>query len=184
MLCSIAQAQIDILSCERKWVDVPRGVISPLPESDVKVVGLTVYHAGERLGKAQLDDERISKLVAGALAVDQSQDPFFGPGYEYILRDGTGRCYIVFFEFEKGNKSFPGSRAAIAPLNDLGTNGAVFVGYPHDGVTADKTLLGALMAVTERRLAEQAAAGQPATRPESKPEDNRKPQPKPERRSR
>lgn len=175
--CSIAQAEIDILSCVRKRVDVPSGVISPLPEPDRKTVGLTVYHVGETLGKAQLDNERLSNLVTAALSENQSQDPFFGPGYEYILRDAKGRHYIVFFEFMKGNKSFPGSRAAIAPLIDLSTKGAVFVGYAHDGVTANKKLLDALMAVTEKRLAEQAGTGQPATGPESKSKGSEKPQP-------
>lgn len=177
--CSIAHAEVDILSCVRKEVDVPSGVVSPLPP-DRKTIGLTVYHVGETLGKAQLDDDRLSDLVSAALSEDQSEDPFFGPGYEYILRDAKGRHYIVFFEFMKGNKSFPGSRAAIAPMIDHSAKGAVFVGYAHDGVTANKKLLDALMAVTEKRPAENAGAGQPATHPESKSKGGDKPQTKSE----
>lgn len=74
--CSIAHAEIDILSCVRKEVDVPSGVVSPLPP-DRKTIGLTVYHVGETLGKAQLDDDRLSDLVSAALSEDQSEDPFF-----------------------------------------------------------------------------------------------------------
>ena len=150
-----ARGEISIFSCESKIIDIPRSVVSPPPKIEKNEVGLVVYYIGSRLGEVRLDEDQLSKLVENALAEDRSGAPMFGPGYEYVIRDGKGRHFIVFFEYKKGHKSLTGFRAAIAPLADLGSKRAVFVGDPYAGTTFDKTLLATLKAITEKRLVEQ-----------------------------
>jgi hypothetical protein len=151
-----AQGEISIFSCESKVINIPRSVVSPPPEIEKNEVGLVVYYIGSRLGEIRLDEDQFSKLIENAQAEDKSGAPMFGPGYEYVIRDGKGRHFIVFFEYKKGHKSLTGFRAAIAPLADLGSKGAVFVGDPYAGAIFDKTLLATLKAITEKRL-EQAS---------------------------
>lgn len=183
-LSGASYAQVSVFACEWKRIDIPRAVVSPAPDTEEKEIGLDVYYVREKLGEVSFDDLRLSEIVDKALKEDKSDHPFFGPGYEYILRDAGGRFFTVFFEFKKDHKVLTGFRAAIAPLNDLGSKGTVFVGYPYAGVTFDKTLLATLKSITEKKLAEQGGTGQPATRPESKSEGDDKPQPEAEGRSR
>ncbi len=154
-LSGFARGEISIFACESKIIDIPRSVVSPPPRTEEREVGLFVYYIGKRLGQIRLDEDQLSKLVENALAENKSGAPMFGPGYEYVIRDGKGRHFIVFFEYIKGHKAITGFRAATAPLTDLGSKGTVFVGDPYAGATYDKTFLATLKAITEKRLIEQ-----------------------------
>ncbi len=151
--------EVSVFACDGEIVRIPKTVVHPTPKTGDAEVKLTVYRITERVGKIQTGESDLAGLTKRALAEDQSSNPFFADGFKFILRDTKGRHYIVFFEYVKGHKTFTGFRAALAPLDDLGSKGAVFTGNPFLGVIFDKELLAQLKAIVERRLAGQEDAG-------------------------
>jgi hypothetical protein len=146
----LSAEKIEIFATTSERFDIPRSVIRPVPPKSENSATIDVYKIGARLGSIDTKAKPFSEVVDAALKYDQSQDPFFGDGFEYIARDTKGRHYIVFFEYVDGHKFLRGVRAAVAPLNDLGSNGTVFVGDPYNGVCFDKDLLGQLKSITEK----------------------------------
>jgi hypothetical protein len=142
--------EVTVFACEGNLVDIPRAVVISDFESEEREVTLLIYKPGQQMGALQTGDADLASITNEALEQDQSSHPFFGPGYEFILRDTKGQYFIAFLEYEKGHKTFTGFRAALAPLNDLGSKGAVFVGYPYQGVISDKELLKQLKTFADR----------------------------------
>jgi hypothetical protein len=146
---NLAAEEVTVFAADDKLVDIPRpAVISDFKTEDRELT-LLIYKPGQNMGALNTGDADLAAITKKALAVDQSNEPFFGPGYEFILRDSKGQHFIAYLEYEKGDKTFDGFRAALAPLNDLGSKGAVFVGDPHQGVIFDKELLKQLKAFAD-----------------------------------
>jgi hypothetical protein len=142
--------EVTVFACEDDLVEIPRPAVISDFETEDRELTLLIYKPGQNMGALNTGDIDLSSIAKKALAEDQSEAPFFGPGYEFILRDTKGQHFIAFFEYEKGHKTFRGFRAALAPLNDLGSKGAVFVGHPYQGVVFDKEILKQLKAFADR----------------------------------
>jgi hypothetical protein len=151
--------EVTVFACEDDLVDIPRPSVISDFETEERELTLLIYKPGQNMGALQTGDADLASITKKASEHDQSNDPFFGPGYEFILRDTKGKYFIALLEYEKGDTTFDGFRAALAPLNDLGSKGAVFVGDPHRGVTFDKELLKQLKAFADR-LPDKAKAGE------------------------
>ncbi len=156
---SRAAEEVTVFACDVAFAKIPRPAVIDDFETEDPELSLRVYSAGKNLGPLRTGDADLAGLSKKALAEDQSDTPFFGPGYQFILRDTKGQHFIAFLEYEKGHKTFHGFRAALAPLNDLGSRGAVFVGDPYQGVTFDKELLKQLKAFADQ-LPEKEKAGE------------------------
>jgi hypothetical protein len=166
-ILSVTVATLACLSGEEVTAFKPEdvrlsSVIGKVKPKDRKP-GLQAYQAGERIGGIETGKAALADLVEKALSEDQSEAPFFGPGYKFILCDSKEQHFIVFLEYEKGHETFNGFRAAIAPLNVLRSKGAVLVGDPYQGVTFDKELLKQLKAIADR-LPEEKEEGKAAER--------------------
>jgi hypothetical protein len=142
--------EVTVFACEDNLVDIPRPAVISDFETEDRELTLLIYKPGENMGALQTGKVDLAAITKKASEHDQSSDPFFGPGYEFILRDAKGQYFIALLEYEKGDETFTGFRAALAPLNDLGSKGAVFVGDPHRGVTFDEELLKQLKAFADR----------------------------------
>jgi len=151
-----------VYACDGEFMEIPRAALLHPPEPSERETKLMVHHISKEVGKIETGELDLEGMAKRAAAYDQSADPFFGPGFEFILRDAKGKHFILFFEYEKDHKTFSGGRAALAPLNDLGSKGAVFVGDPFQGVTFDKALMKQLKALADSLpvVKEPAAGGE------------------------
>jgi hypothetical protein len=173
---------VEVYSCESR-----SGRIEWEDSSDDETTTFFTFHRIiKRIGSIDFGKSSLKDFVKRGVANREStaQDPFFGPGINYLLKDQQGDFFIAFFEFARGHKAFDGRRMAINHATHFGEDAKVFLGSPYEGGSPyDKEVLKQLKALAVKQ-AEQAGAGQPATRPESKSEGGDKPQPKSEGRSR
>ena len=142
--------EVTVFACDDDLVAIPRPAVISDFETEDREVTLLIYKPGQQMGVFQTGDADLAAISKKASEQDQSDDPFFGPGYEFILQNTKGQYFIAFLEYEKGHRTFTGFRAALAPLNDLGSKGSVFVGDPYQGVISDKELLKQLKAFADR----------------------------------
>lgn len=156
---SVSGEEVVVFASKDELVRIPPATLYPVPKLDENRVSLLVYSLGKELGKIETGEIDLAGMAKKAAAHDQSDDPFFGPGFEFILRDGKGKYYILFFEYEKDHKTFRGIRAALAPLNDLGSKAAVFVGDPYQGAIFDQEVLKQLKTIAENLPAVKEPAG-------------------------
>lgn len=175
-LMSAARAEVvEVYSCESR-----SGRIDWESSDDKDATTFfSFHHLGRIVGTINLSNFSLKAFVKRGLANREAvaQDPFFGPGVNYLLKDSQGDFYIVFFEYKKGHKSFPGRRMAINNAVVVGDNTKVFLGSAYEGGSPhDKNILDQLRELTKKQ-AEQAATGKPATRPELKSQDKQKAQP-------
>jgi len=142
--------ELKIFSCNTKYIELPEYSLDVATENG-KTPKIQTFKVGDELRTIDTGDAKFSGIFQTASAYDRSQDPFFGPGFSYIIKDASGKHYAVYFEYEPGSKTFTGNRFAIGLLNDLESNGAVFVGSPHQGTSFDENILKALKALSERK---------------------------------
>lgn len=147
---SLRAEEVTVFAADENLVDIPRPTVVSDIETEDRELTLLIYKPGQNLGTLATGETDLASISKKALAEDQSEAPFFGPGYEFILRDTKGQHFIALFEYEKGHKTLRGFRAALAPLNDLGSKAAVFVGYPYQGVIFDKEILKQLKDFADR----------------------------------
>ena len=147
---SLHAEEVTVFAADETLVGIPRPTVISDIETENHELTLLIYKPGQNLGTLATGETDLASISKKALAEDQSDAPFFGPGYKFILRDTKRQHFIAFFEYEKGHETLRGFRAALAPLNDLGSKGAVFVGYPYQGVIFDKEILKQLKDFADR----------------------------------
>lgn len=151
-ISSICQAEnVEVYLCESRSGDIHWGEKG----DEDNTTFLTFYRLGKKVSALKVDD--FPSLFKKAKEYDQSSEPFFGPGFAYILKDTKGNYYIAYFEYEEGHKTFNGFRVAIGPLRTIGNQPNIFEGSPHSMGSAtsfDKDLLAQLKAIT-KNTAEQ-----------------------------
>ena len=182
---TLSQAEVvEVFTCDTRTHLIEWGEEGDENRVVDTVTYLHYHRLGEFVGKIDTKEVPLGQLAAQAAAYDSSSDPFFGPGTNYIMRDSKGRNFIVFFEYEEGHRTFTGFRMAINEAKLVDPRLTVYEGVPYLGTSFDKGVLAQLKSLTQKKIAEQAGTGQPATRPESKSEGSDKPQPEAEGRSR
>lgn len=150
---SIVQAEIvDVFLCEGRRVDVEWGESG---DEDTTTT-LTLYRIGKKAGTLTTGD--MAALVKSAKAYDQSHDPFYGPGFRYILKDSRGAHFIAYFEYAEGHATFTGFRVALNEIKPIGTIPGVFEGSAFKGTSFDKDLLSQLKTITQKTAVPKKAA--------------------------
>ena len=154
-ISSIIHAEnVEVYLCESRSGDVHWGEKG----DEDNTTFLTFYRLGKKVGALKVDD--FPSFFKKAKEYDHSSDPFFGPGFAYVLKDSKGNYYIAYFEYEEGHKTFNGFRVALGTLRTIGNLPSVFEGSPHSTGSAtsfDKDLLAQLKSIT-KKTAEQAVA--------------------------
>lgn len=158
-ISNLSAEEVTVFACETGLVKIPRRAVISRIETKDRELTLRTYKPGQNLGALNTGNADLAATTRKALAEDQSESPLMESGYQFILRDTKGQHYIAYLEYEKGHPTFDGFRAALAPIDDLGSKGAVFVGDPHQGVTFDKELLKQLKAFADR-LQDHSNAGE------------------------
>ena len=88
---------------------------------------LNVYRLGKELGKIDDDSINLQTILKQAIAYDSSQDPFFGPGYAYLLQNNKGEVFSATIEYEKDHKTFHGFRGQLNKLQPIGHIKGVYI---------------------------------------------------------
>jgi hypothetical protein len=138
---NLVAEEVTVFAADDNLVNIPRPAVISDFETEDRELTLLVYKPGQNMGSLKTGETDLAPITKKALSGDRSNSPFFGPCCEFIVRDTKGQHFIISLEYKKDHKAFTGWRAAIAPLNDLGSKGAVFVGDPYQGVTYDKAIL-------------------------------------------
>ncbi len=157
LVCKASAEDVTVFSCTSELFVISKYAVQPSPEIDEESsqeVDLYTFKIGKELRTLETGAKSMEKIVEAALAEDRSQDPFFGPGTMYIIRDSKGHHYVAYFEYKHGHKFYDGRRVGLGKLTDLGSNAAVFVGYPHDGSCFDKAILKQLKEIADSTQAQ------------------------------
>ena len=103
---------------------------------------LTTYLLGELLGEFKLDNVCLDTLFINALA-DNSSEPFYGRGKQYILKTIDNKFYKIYYENDKRiSEEFRGTRFIISILQKIAVKEDLFVlGAKGGGTSNNKTLL-------------------------------------------
>ena len=149
--------KVDVYSCESKARCIEW---SESEEGDIEFF-ITLHRVGEKLGVLDLGPSTIKEFVDGALAYDSSDDPFCGPGINYLIKDSQGNFYIAFFEYIKGSDIFDGSRMAVNRTTLIDIEQKVYFGSPYAGYSFDKSILKQLKEITVKQQAEQGVVPNP-----------------------
>jgi hypothetical protein len=80
---------VEVYLCESRRGDVLWGEKG----DEDNTTFLTFYRLGKRVGALMVDD--FSLFYKKAKEYDHSSDPFFGPGFSYVLKDTKGNYYIA-----------------------------------------------------------------------------------------
>lgn len=149
--CGFALAEeLVVFSVSATQHKISRYSVESEVETDGKL-GIISYKPGKELGRVRTGDTPFSEIVEKAVADRRADGPFFGPGFQYLVKDAAGVHYLVFFEYEAGHETFTGYRMGVGEANDLGSGGVVFVGHAYDGVSFDKELLAQFRKIAERK---------------------------------
>ena len=157
VLSSVAHAEdIEVYLCESRFADVEWGDKG----DEANTTFLTFYRLGKRAGKIMVADFALLVKNAKALKTAKAHEPsgpFYGPGFNYILKDSKGDHYIAFFEYEEGHQTFNGFRVALNHLRPIGSIPNVFEGSPFNGTTSfNEDLLSQLKILTKKTAAKNA----------------------------
>jgi hypothetical protein len=152
--CNAATAEeIKVFTCISEWVSVPKYSVDPSGEGETNPK-IQTHKIVKEIGIINTGEVPLAKILEPDFSRDRSGDPFFGPGFQYIVRDSSGRHYLIFFEYEPASKAFAGVRFGAGHLNDLGTNGAVFVGHTYEASSHNEVILGQLKQLTKQNKTE------------------------------
>ncbi|RYD85615.1 MAG: hypothetical protein EOP84_01915 [Verrucomicrobiaceae bacterium] len=144
---SFSQAEeVEVFACDTKSHDIEWGE----PGVEETTSFLTFHRVGKSVGKIDTGKVSLGQFAADAAAYDSSSDPFFGPGVNYIVKDGKGHHFILFFEYEKGHRTFNGFRMAINKVSLIDPKLGVYEGRPYAGTSFDKSILAQLKEITDK----------------------------------
>ena len=149
--------EVAVFACDTKSHDIE------WDESGVEkaTTFLTFHRVGKLLSKLDTGEVSLSQIAADAAAYDSSNDPFFGPGVNYIMKDSDGQHFIIFFEYQEGHKTFNGFRMAINKISLIDSKLGVYQGSSYAGTSFDKNLMAQLKTLTQRNKAEQGGVPNP-----------------------
>jgi hypothetical protein len=145
--------KVEVYQCEVKFAEVEWGEAGNRKDTSK----FQVWRMTKKVGT--IETECLFDVAKAAWnyehSKESSDDPFFGEGDNYILKDSKGRFYVVFFECDKGSKAYDSIRFAINGVSQLDPMIPVFPGTPHEGTSFDKDLIEDLKKLT-KTIAEQA----------------------------
>ena len=139
--------KVEVYQCEVKFAEVNWGGAGDRKDTSK----FQVWRMTKKVGT--IDTESLYDLAKAARnyenSKESSDDPFFGDGDAYILKDSKGRFYVVFFEYNKASKAYDSFRFAINEVSQLDPMIPVFPGTPHEGTSFDKNLIEQLKKLTK-----------------------------------
>ena len=143
--------EVEVYRCASKSVGVNWGK----PDEEDNTTVLHLSRLGKKVGIISTGDREFPAIVTAAKKHVESNamnDPFYGPGFSYLIKDPRGQFYIAYFEYVKGDPTFCGVRVALNDVKPVGNLPNVFEGAVHDGSSFDKELVGQLRDLTEKLL--------------------------------
>ena len=140
---SEAAEKMELFKCEKKeYLIDSDAVAEPLKAERVT---LSVFHMGDRIKNFTFEKKELQDLYEKALAYDSSEDPFYGKGEYFILKNEKD-SYVIFFEDDDRSEFTKGKRFSIGKLTELGKGSSVYVGAPYKGSSFDKKIIAELKA--------------------------------------
>ncbi|MBB5352863.1 hypothetical protein HNR46_003111 [Haloferula luteola] len=89
---------------------------------------------GKLVGKLDLGEATLGKIVADYREASWKDEPFYGPVEQFVFVDSKGRFYVAHLEYLKDSELLgEGRRVAINELKKVQGRKGMFTGSPYSG---------------------------------------------------